>query len=351
MGSGLQDNDGNDEWYEHYRYLVDKGQTIVRVDKFLVDRVERATRSKIQRAIAAEMVRVNDKVVKANHKVKPQDVVTIVLPKPMDDGHVIPENIPLDIVYEDAHIMVINKEPGLVVHPGIGNHTGTLVNALAYHFQQQAGENPDLPIMEGNRSDRPGIVHRIDKNTSGLMVVAKTDDAMAKLAKQFFDHSIERKYVGLIWGELPENAGTITGHIGRHPNHRLQMTVFPDGDEGKHAVTHYKVLEAFYYVSLVEFELETGRTHQIRVHMKHMGNPMFNDDRYGGDRVVKGTIFSKYKQFVQNCFEVIPRHALHAKSLGFTHPETGEHLYFESELPEDMVQVVEKWRRYVTAQS
>ena len=333
--------------YEHYRYIADKGQRPMRVDKFLVGKVERATRSKIQKAIINDAVLVNEKIVKSNYKIKPGDVITIVLPKPPNHGHLIPENIPLDIRYEDDDLMVLYKPPGLVVHPGIGNHHGTIVNGLVYYLQNK--KHGDIPVMEGNLGDRPGLVHRIDKNTSGLLLIAKTEHAMAHLAKQFFKHTIRRRYVALVWGSLDEDEGTIEGHIARHPRNRLQMHVFPEGDEGKHAITHYKVLEKFYYVSLVECILETGRTHQIRVHMKHMGNPLFNDERYGGDRVVKGTVFSKYKSFVQNCFKVIPRHALHAQSLGFVHPTTGEDMLFETELPKDFTEVIEKWRRYVNA--
>lgn len=344
------DNDAEDAYYEHYRYVADKGQNPIRIDKFLVDRIERVTRSKIQRACTAGSILVNDKPVKSNHKVKPRDVVSVVLPKPPSSGHIKPENIPLDVRYEDDHLMVIYKPAGLVVHPGIGNHSGTLVNAVAYYLQQKQktkAARPDMPILEGNSPDRPGIVHRIDKNTSGLMVIAKSDEAMAGLAKQFFAHTIDRKYVALVWGEFDEDEGTIDLNIGRHPRFRLQMTTFPDGDEGKNAVTHWRTLERFYYVSLVECVLETGRTHQIRVHMKDTGHPLFNDERYGGDRVVKGTVFSKYKQFVRNCFDVIPRHALHAKSLGFVHPITQEAMFFETDLPEDFVNVLERWRKYV----
>lgn len=342
----VEDVEDDNQLYEHYRYDVDKGQSIIRVDKFLVDKVERVTRSKIQRACANQMVKVNDKPVKANQKIKPRDVVTITLPKSPNSDHIIPEEMPIDVHYEDEHVLVLNKPAGLVVHPGIGNHSGTLVNGLAHYFQQQ-NKTGKLPVMEGNQPDRPGLVHRIDKNTSGLMVIAKNEEAMTHLAKQFFDHSIERKYVALVWGEFNEDEGTIEGNIGRHPRHRLQMTVFPDGEEGKHAVTHYRVLEKFYYVSLVECILETGRTHQIRVHTKHLGHPVFNDERYGGDSVVKATVFSKYKQFVHNCFKIIPRYALHAKSLGFVHPATGEKMYFEIDLPTDMEEVLDKWRKYV----
>jgi 23S rRNA pseudouridine1911/1915/1917 synthase len=348
--SELKEESENDFVYQHYQYEVDKGQTVIRIDKYLVDKVERATRSKIQKACADDLVRVNGKPVKANHKVKPNDKIEVTLPKPANSDHILPQDIPLDIRYEDDHLMVIYKPPGLVVHPGVGNHTGTLVNGLVYYLNKQK-ENNDMPIMEGNPSNRPGIVHRIDKNTSGLMVVAKSEHAMTHLAKQFFDHTIERKYIALIWGEFDEKEGTIEGNIGRHPRHRLQMTVFPDGEEGKHAVTHFKVIEPFYYVSLVECILETGRTHQIRVHMKEKGHPLFNDERYGGNHVVKGTVFSKYKTFVQNCFDLMPRHALHAKSLGFIHPETGEKMYFETDTPADFVAVLEKWRKYVNSKN
>jgi 23S rRNA pseudouridine1911/1915/1917 synthase len=347
MNEEIEELEQAEEWYEHYRYVADKGQGVIRVDKFLVDKIERVTRSKVQRAIATESVLVNDKVVKANYKIKPRDVISIVLPKPPNFNNLLAENIPLDIRYEDKDLMVVYKPPGLVVHPGVGNYSGTLVNGLVYYLQQE--KHGDIPIMQGNLGDRPGLVHRIDKNTSGLLLIAKSEEAMAHLAKQFFNHTIKRRYVALVWGELEEDEGTITGHIGRHPRHRMEMTVFPDGEEGKHAITHYKVLERFYYVSLVECVLETGRTHQIRVHMKHMGCPLFNDERYGGDRIVKGTIFSKYKQFVQNCFDMIPRHALHAQSLGFVHPMTGEEMLFETELPTDLVEVIEKWRKYVNA--
>lgn len=285
---------------------------------------------------------VNDKQVKPNYKVRPKDVIKVVLPKHADSpDHIIPEDIPLDIVYEDDHLLVINKAAGLVVHPGTGNHTGTLVNALVYHFKSK-----NLPVMEGNTNDRPGLVHRLDKDTTGLMVIAKTESAMTHLAKQFFDHSIERSYQALVWSGFEQESGTIEGHIGRHPTERIKMHVFADGEEGKHATTHYKVIDDYYYVSLVECRLETGRTHQIRVHMNHVGHPVFNDDRYGGDRIRKGTVYSKYRRFVENCFELCPRQALHAKSLGFIHPETSEAMRFESELPADMVAAIERWRAY-----
>ncbi len=334
-----------DEMHEHHRIVVDPGQSPIRIDKFLMDRLERTSRNRIQSAAHVGAIRVNDKPVKPNFKIKPGHVITVLLPRPpRTDKGIIGEDIPLDIRYEDEDVIVLHKPVGLVVHPGVGVHSGTLVNALVYYLNKN-----NLPVLPGNLNDRPGLVHRIDKNTSGLMVIAKTDTAMTHLAKQFFDHSIERKYQALIWGEFDEDEGTITGNIGRHPRYRSRMHVFVDGDEGKEAITHYKVLERMYYVSRVECQLETGRTHQIRVHMKSQGHPLFNDDRYGGDQVVKGTVFTKYKQFVQNCFKLIPRHALHAKSLGFVHPRTGEKVFFESDLPEDMTNVLEKWRAYLNS--
>lgn len=330
-----------DELYLHHNITVDPGQQPIRIDKFLVGKVERVTRNKVQNAINIGSVKVNAKQVKSNYKVKPGDVITVLLPKPVKEGVILPENIPLDIVFEDEDVLVINKPSGLVVHPGVGNHSGTLVNALAYYFKS-------LPVMEGNRADRPGIVHRIDKNTSGLMVIAKSDYAMTHLAKQFYDHTIERKYEALIWGEPDDDEGTLDENIGRHERNRIEQSTYPKGgDIGKVAITHYKVLERLYYVSLVECKLETGRTHQIRVHMKYNGNPVFNDDRYGGNRVVKGTVYTKYRRFVENCFDLLPRQGLHAKSLGFTHPITGESLYFEAPLPTDMQQCLDRWRNYV----
>jgi len=341
----MEENDHTEEFFEHHRYVADPKQQPMRIDKFLVIRIERATRNKIQNAIRAGSILVNDQPVKPNHKVKPGQVVTVVLPKPVRDDTIIPEDIPLDIRHEDDDVMVIYKPPGLVVHPGIGNHTGTLVNALAYHFR-------DLPLMEGNRSDRPGIVHRIDKNTSGLMLVAKSEYAMSHLAKQFFDHTIHRRYVALLWSEPDENEGKIVANIGRHPRHRTKMEVFDtDSGEGKHAVTHYKVLERLYYVSLVEFELETGRTHQIRVHSKSIGCPVFNDEKYGGDRVAKGTVFTKYRRFVENCFDLMPRQGLHAREIGFVHPTTGEDMLFKSDIPEDMEAVLKRWRTYLAGRA
>ncbi|MEM6724294.1 MAG: RluA family pseudouridine synthase [Bacteroidota bacterium] len=333
----------DDELYEHFRLTVDKGQSPLRIDKFLSDRLERATRNRVQNAIKAGSVLVNEKTVKSNYKIKPKDEISIVLPKPPREKGVRPENIPLDIRYEDEDLIILHKPPGLVVHPGIGNHHGTLVNGLAYYFQ-------DLPIMKGNHSDRPGLVHRIDKNTSGLMVIAKTEFAMTHLAKQFYDHSIHRTYQAITWSEPEPYDSTIKTNIGRHPTKRVARTAFPLDEEGKLAITHYKMLEPLYYVSLVECRLETGRTHQIRVHMQSIGCSLFNDELYGGDRILKGTVFSKYRTFVENCFKLMPRHALHAKSIGFVHPATQKEVYFESELPEDMQSVLERWRVYTQAQ-
>ena len=326
-----------DELYEHYRFVAGKGQERLRVDKFLMNFIENASRNKIQNAAAAGSIQVNEKAVKSNYKVKPDDIVTVVLAYPPREIEIIPENIPLGIVYQDEALVVVNKKPGMVVHPGYGNYTGTLVNALAYHFE-------NLP--EGSRRDRPGLVHRLDKNTSGIMVVAADDFAMSHLAKQFFDRTISRTYIALVWGDFEEDEGTVTGHIGRSLKNRKVMDVFPKEDFGKHAVTHYKVLERFGYVTLVQCKLETGRTHQIRVHMKYIGHPLFNDETYGGDQILKGTTFTKYKQFIQNCFKILPRHALHAKSLGFQHPLKDKPLFFDSELPDDMQQLIEKWRIY-----
>ncbi len=328
------------ELYEHHRIVADKGQGVLRVDKFLFHKLENVSRSKIQNAAQAGNILANGKTIKPNYKVKPDDVITVVLPHPPYEFQLIPQEIPLDIVYEDDHLIVVNKNAGLVVHPGHGNYDGTLVNALLYHLK-------DAPLFKKNEV-RPGLVHRIDKNTSGLLVVAKTEEALNHLAKQFYDRTTKRRYIAMVWGSFDEEEGTITGNIGRSLKDRMKMFVFPEGDEGKHAVTHYKVRENFGYVSLVECRLETGRTHQIRVHMEYMGHPIFNDDRYGGDRILKGTTFTKYKQFIQNCFTIMPRHALHAKSLGFEHPHTGEEMYFESELPSDMQEVIEKWRVYVS---
>ena len=329
----------DNELYEHYRFAVDPGQTHLRIDKFLVNRIQNASRNKIQAAAAAGNILVNGKAVKSNYKVKPNDDISIVMSYPPPDNEIIPEDIPIDIVYEDDSVLVINKAQEMVIHPGYGNKTGTLVNALVYHFKGDPFFNPE--------NERPGIVHRIDKGTTGLLVIAKTEIARNHLARQFFEKTAERTYWALIWGQPKEKEGTITGHIGRHLKDRLQMAVFPDGEKGKPAITHYKVIEQLGYVSLVECRLETGRTHQIRAHFKHIGHPLFNDERYGGNQILKGTTFTKYKQFVQNCFKLIPRQALHAKTLGFIHPRTGEMMRFDSELPEDMAQVIEKWRNYI----
>ncbi|MFC2152618.1 RluA family pseudouridine synthase [Bacteroidota bacterium] len=328
------------ELFEHYRIEVDPGQKPLRIDKFLVNRIENASRSKIQSAADADNILVNQKPVKSNYKVKPGDIISIVMAYPPREIELIPENIPLNIVYEDDHLVIVNKEPGMVVHPSYGHYNGTLVNAMMYHLK-------DLPLF--NTGDmRPGLVHRIDKNTSGLLVLAKTEQALNKLAKQFFDKTTERRYYALVWGTFEEKEGTITGHIGRNIKNRKVMHVFADGSQGKHAVTHYKVLEELGYITLVECRLETGRTHQIRVHFKYIGHPLFNDFEYGGDQILKGTTFTKYKQFVQNCFTILPRQALHAKTLGFNHPATGEYMRFDSELPEDMIQVIDKWNRYLS---
>lgn len=332
----------DDELFEHHRIVVDKGQSVLRIDKFLMDRLQSATRNKIQNAIENEFVRVNDKTIKSNYKVKPLDVITISLPQPPRDTDIVPENIPLHIVYEDNEVLVVNKPAGMVVHPAYNNWSGTLVNALSYHFQ-------NLPTSQ-NGEGRPGLVHRIDKDTSGLLVIAKTEYAMTHLAKQFFDHSIERTYLCLVWGEPKEDEGTINVNLGRSFKDRRVTDAFPAGDFGRRAVTHYKVLKRLRYVSLLQCNLETGRTHQIRAHMKYIGHPIFNDATYGGDKVLKGTQFSKYKAFVENCFAMIPRQALHAKSLGFVHPATKEWMQFDSELPEDFVSVLDKWERYVNTE-
>jgi 23S rRNA pseudouridine1911/1915/1917 synthase len=332
--------EGHDEQelYEHYRFVADRGQGLLRIDKFLQARIENASRNKIQTAAKAGNILVNDKVVKSNYKVKPGDVITIVMAHPPREIELIPQDIPINILYEDDHIVVINKEAGMVVHPGYGNYTGTLVNALVYHFDNLPHQNQD--------DVKPGLVHRIDKNTSGILLIAKTELAQTRLAKAFFDRNIDRIYHALAWGDIKEESGTITGHIGRSLKNRKVMDVFPDGEHGKPAITHFRVLERFGYVTLVECKLETGRTHQIRAHFRYIRHPLFNDETYGGDKILKGTTFTRYKQFVNNCFNIIPRHALHAKTLGFKHPETGEYMFFESPIPDDMQQVVEKWRHY-----
>jgi 23S rRNA pseudouridine1911/1915/1917 synthase len=349
--------DGEEEQglFEHYRVEADKGQSPLRIDKFLMNRIENATRTKIQQAAENGNILVNDKPVKSNYKVKPHDVITVVFAHPPREIELIPQNIPINVVYEDDALIIINKEPGMVVHPGYGNYKGTLVNALVYHFQNLPTGKSGATQETGNKQStdailRPGLVHRLDKNTSGIMVVAKSEIAMTKLAKDFFDRNLDRKYIALVWGDFKEESGTVTGNIGRHLKDRKLMDVFPENSEfGKHAVTHYKVLERFGYVTLIECKLETGRTHQIRAHMQHIGHSLFNDDTYGGDRILKGTTFAKYRQFVENCFELLPRHALHAKSLGFNHPLTGKYIHFDSDLPEDMVAVIEKWRGYANS--
>ncbi len=330
----------NDELYEHFKFTAAEGQEPLRVDKYLMNFIENATRNKIQQAIKAGNVLVNDQAVKANYKVKPHDLVRVVLAHPPHENLLVAEDIPIDFVYEDDEVIVLNKPAGMVVHPGHGNYSGTLVNALIYHFE-------NLPK---NSNERPGLVHRIDKDTSGLLVVAKTEFAMANLANQFFERTTKRLYYALVWGNIENEEGTIEGNIGRSLKNRLQMDVFPEGDFGKHAITHYRVIERFSYVTLVECKLETGRTHQIRAHFKFIGHPLFNDERYGGDKILKGTTFTKYKQFVENCFKVLPRQALHAKTLGFVQPVSKEYLSFDSEIPEDMYLCLEKWRNYTVNQ-
>jgi len=330
-----------DELYEHYRIVADKGQSLLRIDKFLTLRIENTSRNKIQAAAEAGNILVNEKPVKSNYKVKPNDVISIVLSFPPRETELIAEDIPLDILFEDEDLIIVNKKAGMVVHPAYGNFTGTLVNALMFHFE-------NLPHAK-DTDLRPGLVHRIDKDTSGILVIAKNELSMSRLAQAFYNRDLDRKYVALVWGDFEEDEGTITGHIGRSAKNRKVMDVYPDGSEGKHAVTHYKVLERFRYVTLIECKLETGRTHQIRVHMQHIGHPIFSDKDYGGNIILKGTTFSKYKQFVTNCFKTLPRQALHAKSLAFKHPRTGEYIHFESELPEDMQTVIDKWRTYSTA--
>jgi len=325
--------------YEHFHLVVDPGQSPLRIDKYLVNRIDTASRSRIQAAAEAGSILVNQKPVKANYKVKPKDDISIVMDYPRRELKIIAEDIPLDIIYEDDDLILVNKQPGMVVHPGHGNYKGTLVNALAWHFKE-------LPIFNSD-DPRPGLVHRIDKNTSGLLVVAKTDVAKLKLAEQFFEKTTKRRYLALVWGDMKENEGTITGNIGRSQKNRQIFTVYPDGDQGKHAVTHYKVIERLGYVNLVECVLETGRTHQIRVHMRYIGHPLFNDDVYGGDQILRGTTFPKYKQFVQNCFRVCPRQALHARTLGFVHPTTGKEVEFVSRLPQDIADVIDRWRNYI----
>jgi len=343
----LEEKDGNieseeeygDELFEHYHVIVDKGQGLLRIDKFLSNQMGQTSRSKIKQAAQAGNILVNGKPQIQNYKVKPLDDISVVLAYPPRDIEVVPENIPIHILYEDDDLIVVNKEAGMVVHPAYGNYTGTLVNALTHHLK-------DMLVKDGVVVQNPMLVHRIDKDTSGLLIIAKTEFAQEKLAAEFFNHSIHRRYVALVWGDLSEEEGTIEGHIGRSTKDRKVMDVYPNGSHGKHAVTHWKVLERFGYVTLIECRLETGRTHQIRVHLQHIRHPLFNDATYGGNRILKGTTFTKYKQFVQNCFALMPRQALHAKSLGFIHPTTGKEMQFESELPQDLNAVIEKWRHY-----
>lgn len=345
IGSEEEKEQEQDELYEHHRIVVDKNQSLLRVDKFLINRLQNTSRNRLQQATEAGSVLVNGKTVKSSYKVKPGDVVTVVLAHPPRDIELYPDDIPLNIIYEDDHLFIIDKQPGLVVHPAYGHYRGTLINALVHRMYPELG---DQPIAAD--SVRPGLVHRIDKNTSGLIVIAKTEQALSHLAKQFFDRTIQRLYIALVWGDFSDDQGTITGHVGRSHQNRKVMDVFPDGTHGKHAVTHYKVLEKFGYVSLVQCKLETGRTHQIRVHMQHISHPLFNDETYGGDKILKGTVFTKYRQFVENCFEMMPRHALHAMSLGFKHPADGRDMFFESNLPADFQSVVDKWRAYAVHQ-
>ncbi|MBK7133481.1 MAG: RluA family pseudouridine synthase [Bacteroidales bacterium] len=328
------------ELFEHYRFKADPGQSLLRIDKFLSDRLENCSRTRIQNAANAGNILVNNNPVKPNYKIKPGDIVQVVLPTPPREIELIPQDIPLNIVYEDDDVLVVNKEPGMVVHPAYGNYSGTLVNALMWHFK-------DLPLFNTGES-RPGLVHRIDKNTSGILVIAKNEFALNRLSKQFYDRTTDRRYNALVWGVPDPAEGTITGNVGRSIKDRKVMQVFADESEGKTAITHYKVLENLGYISLVECKLETGRTHQIRVHFSHIKHPLFNDEEYGGDQIIKGTTFTKYQQFIKNCFKILPRQALHAKSLSFDHPVTGKRLHFDSNLPDDMVQVIEKWRKYTS---
>ena len=341
MDENIDIEDGQEEMYERLSIKVDKGQEPLRIDKFLQNRIENATRNKIQKAIDVGHVLVNEKLVKSNYKVKPGDQIIAYSDTDPESYDIIPEEMPLNIVYEDDDVLVINKPAGLVVHPGCGNPNGTLVNGIAHYLKLQQ------PELDENSLPRFGMVHRIDKNTSGLLLLAKSDKAAKDLADQFFDHTVDRKYIALVWGNFEEEEGTITGHVGRHQRFRKIMDVYPDGEYGKEAVTHYRVLERMNYVTLVECQLETGRTHQIRVHMQHIGHSLFNDDTYGGNRIVKGTIFAKYKQFVENCFNICPRHALHAQTLGFTHPRSRQRMLFTSDLPPDMEQLIAKWRSYI----
>lgn len=326
--------------YEHFRVIVDKGQASSRVDKYLFERLVNASRNRIQKAAEAGFIRANGKPIKSSYKIKPLDILTVMMDRPRYDNDILPENIPLNIIYEDSELMVINKPAGLVVHPGCGNYHGTLVNAIAWHLKENPDYDPNDPQV--------GLVHRIDKDTSGLLLIAKTPHAKTRLGLQFFNKTTKRKYWALVWGTVEQNEGTIEGNIARNPKDRMEMTVFSDPEIGKHAVTHYRVIERLGYVTLVECILETGRTHQIRVHMKHIGHTLFNDERYGGHEILKGTHFSKYKQFVNNCFDICPRQALHAMTLGFVHPVTGEEMFFNSSLPDDMALLIDRWRGYIS---
>jgi 23S rRNA pseudouridine1911/1915/1917 synthase len=334
----IQEENIDEELFEHHKIIADKGQTLVRIDKFLTDRLPNATRNKIQNALENGTILVNDKATKANYKIKPLDVVTVFLPNPPRNDEILPENIPLNIIYEDEELLVVNKLPGMVVHPAYGNWDGTLVNALVYHFN-------NLPTTK-NGVGRPGLVHRIDKDTSGLLVIAKSENAMTHLAAQFFHHTIERTYYAIVWGTPKETQGTIKNYLGRSLQDRRVTAVFDDPEKGKIAITHYKVLKSYGLVSLVQCNLETGRTHQIRAHMKHIGHPLFNDENYGGNKILKGSITAKYKGFIENCFELCPRQALHAKTLGFKHPVSNKLIQLDSDLPQDMLQVLEKWEKY-----
>jgi len=341
----LEEDDNSESLYERLSITVDKGQAPIRVDKFLMTKIVGGTRNRLQAAIKNGMVLINGKEIKSNHKIKPLDELLVYTDNTPGENTIIPQDIPLDIRFEDAEIMMIHKPAGMVVHPGSGNRDGTLVNGIAYYLSTQ---NPEI---SEDSLPRFGLVHRIDKNTSGLLVVAKTAKAMKHLAKQFFDHTVDRKYVALVWGDMEEEKGTITGHIGRHKRFKKLFDIYPEGDYGKDATTHYQVLEKFGYTSLVECKLETGRTHQIRVHMKSVGHPIFNDDFYGGDKIAKGTIFTKYRQFIENCFALCPRQALHAKTLGFIHPDTEEYVFFDTEIPDDMQACIAKWRNYIKTKS
>jgi len=332
----LEDESSESDLYEHHRIIADKGQGLLRIDKFLMSRIENASRNKIQQAARAGNILVNDKPVKPNYRIKPLDVVSVVMTHPPRITELIPQQIPINILYEDDHLLVVNKVAGMVVHPGHGNWDGTLVNALLWHFRHS-----------GHHEMNPLLVHRIDKDTSGILLVAKTEEAQTRLARNFFDHTINRTYQAIVWGVPKEDEGTIRGHIGRNLSNRLIMAVFPEGEHGKHAVTHYKVLKNLSYISVVECRLETGRTHQIRAHMKYIGHPLFNDERYGGEKILRGTTSGAYKKFVEDSFAILPRQALHAKSLGFEHPITGKQMYFDSELPADMAEVVKKWEAFL----